>query len=362
MAQLQRARPGHRCSTSSSATRSHIRGSRRPSAFSVLIRPRASALLAEQEQRPGQRHPRVDERPGRRRPGRAGTRWPPRPGRRRAATAPRPGGTPRRGASIRSGCPSRPAWLICCAAASVIAAERGIELDRVKFFAAQHRPRSQNVPTQGLGIATPGDTPSDGTDSVVSTVIGGTVPARPRNPGAGHAGPHRAAANRSAAPNPWSSLRLEVGRHPRLAGEHRLQPQRRGVPGHRLAEAEALGVRRLDRVGQRHRDRLRHRPGAAWLRVRELVGPGAERRPEAPALLRPLPWLRPLPGAWPGPKPPGWFRPPPCWAAPPPAPSGPEPPPMAPVCPGGWPPGWPWPMGGGAIPWEGIPPWPIAEL
>ena len=48
-------------STSSSATRSHIRGSRRPSAFSLLMQRLRLGGLAEQEQRPGQRDPRVHE-------------------------------------------------------------------------------------------------------------------------------------------------------------------------------------------------------------------------------------------------------------------------------------------------------------
>src|ERR1044071_7215327 len=44
---------------------------------------------------------------------------------------------------------------------------------------------------------------------------------------------------------PLDHPRLGVGRHPRLAGQHGLEPQRGGVPGHRLTEAEALGVSRL---------------------------------------------------------------------------------------------------------------------
>src|SRR5208337_4676452 len=42
---------------------------------------------------------------------------------------------------------------------------------------------------------------------------------------------------------------LEVGGHARLPGQHRLQPQRGGVPGDRAAELLALLVRRLDSVG-----------------------------------------------------------------------------------------------------------------
>src|SRR5580658_8934092 len=43
---------------------------------------------------------------------------------------------------------------------------------------------------------------------------------------------------------------LQVGRHPRLAGQHRFQPQRRGVPRHRGAELLALLVRGLHGLGQ----------------------------------------------------------------------------------------------------------------
>jgi hypothetical protein len=51
--------------------------------------------------------------------------------------------------------------------------------------------------------------------------------------------------------------RLEVGRHPGLAGEHCLEPERGSVPGHRLTEAEPLGVRRLHRLANGHGDRRR---------------------------------------------------------------------------------------------------------
>src|ERR1700689_2360143 len=45
---------------------------------------------------------------------------------------------------------------------------------------------------------------------------------------------------------------LQVGRHPRLAGQHRFQPQRRSVPRHRGAELLTLLVRGLHGLGQRH--------------------------------------------------------------------------------------------------------------
>src|SRR5216683_1677299 len=49
--------------------------------------------------------------------------------------------------------------------------------------------------------------------------------------------------------------RLQVRRHARLPGQHRLQPQRRGIPGHRTAELLAFLVRRLHGLRQRHAGR-----------------------------------------------------------------------------------------------------------
>src|SRR5258707_15714651 len=43
--------------------------------------------------------------------------------------------------------------------------------------------------------------------------------------------------------------RFQVRWHARLAGQDRLQPQRRGLPGHRLTEFKPLRVGGLDRVG-----------------------------------------------------------------------------------------------------------------
>src|SRR5689334_14977539 len=79
---------------------------------------------------------------------------------------------------------------------------------------------------------------------------------------------------------------LQVRRHARLAGEHRLQPQGRSVPGHRTTELLALLVRGLYRLGQadaggavlglvgRRRGRIHRR---AHHRLRAAVG-GAARR------------------------------------------------------------------------------------
>jgi hypothetical protein len=56
---------------------------------------------------------------------------------------------------------------------------------------------------------------------------------------------------------------LKVRWHSGLAGEHCLKPQAGGVPPNGLTEAEALGVGRLDGVGQC--DRYRLRPGRGQL-------------------------------------------------------------------------------------------------
>src|SRR5580698_8622042 len=54
---------------------------------------------------------------------------------------------------------------------------------------------------------------------------------------------------------------LEVRRHPRLPRQHRLQPQRRRVPGHRVAELLAFFVRGLHRLGERDPAGLRRVAG-----------------------------------------------------------------------------------------------------
>ncbi len=80
---------------------------------------------------------------------------------------------------------------------------------------------------------------------------------------------------------------LQVRRHARLAGKHGLEPEGRRVPRHRLAEAEALRVRRLHRVGERDGYRLRtRRLGCRGLRA--AVGTAlrcAERRAERTAAM-----------------------------------------------------------------------------
>jgi hypothetical protein len=65
-----------------------------------------------------------------------------------------------------------------------------------------------------------------------------------------------------------------VGGHPRLAGQDRLQPQRRGIPRHRVAKAEPLGVRSLDGIGQGDRHRLGDGlwEGSVGRRLRSAVG------------------------------------------------------------------------------------------
>src|SRR5712691_2602681 len=75
---------------------------------------------------------------------------------------------------------------------------------------------------------------------------------------------------------------LEVGWHARLARQHRLQPQRRGVPGHRTAELLALLMRRLHGLRQRDAAAILVAAGrggrAAHHRLRAAVG-GAAGRP-----------------------------------------------------------------------------------
>src|SRR5712691_10806696 len=73
---------------------------------------------------------------------------------------------------------------------------------------------------------------------------------------------------------------LEVRWHARLACQHRLQPQRRGVPGHRTAELLALLVRRLHGLRQRDAAAVLVAAGrdrAAHHRLRAAVGGAAGR-------------------------------------------------------------------------------------
>jgi len=73
---------------------------------------------------------------------------------------------------------------------------------------------------------------------------------------------------------------LEVRRHPRLSGQHGLEPQGRSVSRDRLAEPETLGVRGLDSLANRQlrrRRRARRRAvRAGWVRL--LAGQAAELR------------------------------------------------------------------------------------
>src|SRR5712691_7675314 len=73
---------------------------------------------------------------------------------------------------------------------------------------------------------------------------------------------------------------LKVGRHARLAGQHRLQPQRRSVPCYRTAELLALLVRRLHSLRQRDAAAVLIAAGrgrAAHHRLRAAVGGAAGR-------------------------------------------------------------------------------------